>query len=338
MTDVTLVGAGALGQGLAALLARNGEVSLLARRAPAQQLLAVGSLTVRLPEGETQVALGSGSGKIRVLTDPEEIDPQAAVVLTPKGHNLPQAIDQLAARWAPTTGYVLGLQNGVAKDRLLIEAFGAERVLGAATVLGARREPDGVIRVTSYGQTYLGELDGALTDRLRDLSRRFTDAGLPCRSDLDIRRLLWTKCVNALGVFGVTCLTQLPTNVVMRSEPLVQVFVEILAEGAEVAAAEGYPVGDFPDLSIASWLALPVDDAVRQVTDRARATELTSFAYSSMAMDVILGRPTEVAAVFGDVIARAERHGLAVPRLRLVHDLVTGMDGVRELVPHRQVD
>src|SRR5690606_35445673 len=87
VTDVTLVGAGALGQGLAALLARNGEVSLLARRAPAQQLLAVGSLTVRLPEGETQVALGSGSGKIRVLTDPEEIDPQAAVVLTPKGHN-----------------------------------------------------------------------------------------------------------------------------------------------------------------------------------------------------------------------------------------------------------
>src|SRR5690606_27993023 len=155
-----------------------------------------------------------------------------AVVLTPKGHNLDVAIEALRTSWSPTTGYVLGLQNGVQKDRLLTEAFGADRVLGAATVLGARREADDVVRVTSFGQTYLGEFGGASSERLRELDARFNDAGAPCRSDLDISRLLWTKCVNALAVFGVSCLTQLPSSVMMRSEKLVGVFLDILTEAA----------------------------------------------------------------------------------------------------------
>jgi len=331
MTDITFVGAGALGQGMAALLARSGPVSLLARPATAAALQEAGVLRVRTPGGEITVPVGSGPGAVRVIDAMVEIDPAAAVVMTPKGHNLGVAIEALRQGWQPTTGYVLGLQNGVQKDRLLAEAFGDERVLGAATVLGARREDDGVVRVTSLGQTYLGEFDGSRSQRLAALTARFEDAELPVRADLDIARLLWTKCVNALGAFGVSCLTQLPSNVMMRSEQLAGLFLDLLAEAASVAAAEGHPVDDFPDLPIATYLADDRQARVRAITEAVRATSPTPPSYSSMAMDVIHARPTEVEAVFGDVVERARAHGLEVPRLTLVRDVVAGLDDVREL-------
>jgi len=333
MTDITFIGAGALGQGMAALLARSGRVSLLARPESAAALQAAGVLRVRVPDGELEVPVGAGAGAVRVNDAMAQIEPDAAVVMTPKGHNLGIAIEALQEAWQPTTGYVLGLQNGVQKDRLLGEAFGAERVLGAATVLGARREDDGVVRVTGLGQTYLGEFDGSRSERLATLAARFADAEVPCRDDLDIARLLWTKCVNALGAFGVSCLTQLPSSVMMRSEHLVGVFLDLLAEAATVATAEGHPVDDFPDLPIATYLADDRDHRIGVITEAVRAVSLAAPSYSSMAMDVINGRQTEVAAVFGDVLDRARSHGLEVPRLALVHAVVSGMDDVRELRP-----
>jgi ketopantoate reductase len=52
-----------------------------------------------------------------------------------------------------------------------------------------------------------------------------------------------------------------------------------------------------------------------------------------MAHDVVMprlgwsmGRAIEVDEVFGDLVDRAERSGVAVPRLRLVGDLLRGMD------------
>jgi ketopantoate reductase len=45
-----------------------------------------------------------------------------------------------------------------------------------------------------------------------------------------------------------------------------------------------------------------------------------------MAQDVLAGRALEVDEVFSDLVARAERAGLAAPRLTLIRDLLQGID------------
>lgn len=331
MSGITLVGAGALGQAFATLLAPGGDTTLFARPATAERLRAEGTLRVQVRGEVVSTAVGDRPGAVRVIDDASAIDPDDAVVFVTKGHTLPEAIATVAAGWRPREGHVLGLQNGVMKDRVLGEAFGPQSVVGAATVLGARRLEDGTVAVTGLGQTYLGEFDGSASARVAELATRWRRADLPVRDDLDIARLLWTKCVNALGAFGIGCLGRLPSNVLMQSEQYAGLFVDLLHEGAAVAQAEGSPVDDFPDLPIATYLATPREELVASLTARVRdawASPGALPAFSSMAQDVIAGRPTEVDAVFGDVVRRARTHGIAVPRLAVVLDVVGGIDAL----------
>ena len=45
-----------------------------------------------------------------------------------------------------------------------------------------------------------------------------------------------------------------------------------------------------------------------------------------MTQDLLAGRALEVDDVFGDLVERADRAGVAVPRLRLVRDLLRCLD------------
>lgn len=332
MAGITLVGAGALGQAFATLLAPGGETTLFARSATAERMNGVGSLTVQVRGELVTTPIGDAAGAVRVTSDASAIDPDDAVVFVTKGHTLGEAIDTVSAGWTPRDGHVLGLQNGVMKDTVLGEAFGEDAVVGAATVLGARRLDDGTVAVTGLGQTYLGEFDGRRSARVDELARRWAAADLPVRDDLDIGRLLWTKCVNALGAFGIGVLGRLPANVLMQSEQYAGLFHDILREGAAVAAAEGRPVDDFPDLPIVTYLDTPRAELAATLSTRVREAWAAGAvpSYSSMAQDVNAGRPTESDAVFGDVVRRAHAHGIEVPRLELVASVVAGLD---ELLP-----
>ena len=324
-TGVTLVGAGALGQGLAAHLVRSGPTTLLARAATAERLRADGVLAVRGGAVTEAVRVETGPGSVRVVDDPADVPADDVVLFATKGPELPAVAAAVASHWPRGTGAVAGLQNGVAKDRVLAEVFGADAVVGAATVLGAKRA-DGEVLVTGLGATYLGEFGGPPSDRIGRLADRFTSAGLPCVVCDDIAGLLWTKCANALAAFGVSSLSRLASTSMMRREPLVRAFLDLLAEAAAVAAADGSPVGDYPDLPIASYLSRPADEVADELLARIRATAPPAEpAYSSMALDVLLGRPTEVGPVFGEVVERAARLGVAVPRLDLTARIVAGL-------------
>lgn len=334
MAGITLVGAGALGQGFAGMLAAGGSTTLLARPSTAAALAEAGQLVIRVVGDELVTPIGDGPGAVRVISDPALIDPDDAIVFVTKGQHLDEVARQVAASWKPSNGFVLGLQNGVMKDAVLEQVFGADRVVGAATVLGARRADDGVITVTGLGSTYVGEFGGEASERLALLVSRWAAAGLPIRDDFDIARLLWTKCVNALGAFGIGCLGRLPANKLMQSEQYAGLFVDILHEGSLVAAAEGNPVDDFPDLPIATYLATPRAQLVDTLTRTVRAAAAAPTAvpsYSSMAQDVLAGRSTEHDAVFGDVVRRARRAGVEVPRLELIDAMIGGLDALLDV-------
>ena len=325
---ITLVGAGALGRGLAALLVASGPVTLYSRAPTVAALKQDGHLRVHVPgpAGVLAVSVSEGS-MLRVTSDPADIPPDDAVVFVTKGPDLAGVVQDVARSWARGAGWVAGLQNGVQKDTVLSQAFGADAVVGGATVLGARRDSDGNWLVTGLGQSYFGEFGGPVSDRVAAIGRRFRDADLPCETDLDIARLLWSKCANAIGAFGVGALTRLPSPVIMSREVLVSAYLALVRETAAVAEADGSPVGNFSDLPMADYLSTPADEMAATIAGRLRAMGPLPPAYSSMAQDVMAGRPTEVHEVFGDVVARAARHGIPVPRTEFAYRIIAGLQG-----------
>jgi 2-dehydropantoate 2-reductase len=235
--------------------------------------------------------------------------------------------DLLGRLRAVPAAAVASLQNGILKDRLLADAFGPERVLGAATLLSAQRHDDGSVAWTSRGNTYFGEPDGGVSARLRAVVEAWEEAGLPARAVADIGALEWSKTAMVAGSFVVAALSRLPMYQVFADPDLCDVFLALVRETAALAAAHGVQVDDYAGLPVRSYVALPREEALALL---ARASASLAGApiplRTSMQQDLLAGRPMEVEEVFGYLVEDAGRLDVAVPLVTAAYHLLRSLD------------
>jgi 2-dehydropantoate 2-reductase len=325
-----IVGAGSLGQSFAALLALAGEdVTLLATPRRAHGLFENG--VIRLQGAvDAVIALGKPPGTtgcVALTTDPAEIAIDAQVIFTTKGHDLPAAIEAVCSKASERVSWAAGVQNGIVKDDLLAAAFGPERVVAAVTIFGAQRPNDagGAVHVTSRGATYLGELNGHVSSRVANAANALNTAGIPTEARDDIASVLWSKACNATGVFGVTVLTRVSNQQLFAQPNLMRAYLVLVRETAAVAQAYGVQVGDYTGFPpIRTYAERDHEATIAALQPAAPGAP----SYASMTQDLLAGHPLEVEAVFGDIVARAARKQVRVPALRLVRDLIRGVDDV----------
>jgi 2-dehydropantoate 2-reductase len=329
---LAFVGAGALGQTFAALIAQSGqEVTLLATPRTAAQLREAGKIRLYgAVTAEVPITDAAGTpGQVQVITDGADLPPHAGITFLTKGHHLPEAIATIrAARSgnADDVAWVAGFQNGVAKDDLLAAAFGAERVIGGATILSGERSADGSVLVTGLGATYLGELSGGESPRVTHLLDALAQASIPSEAPADIRSVLWSKACNAAGVFGVSVLARTSAPLVFAEPNLLRAYLALVRETAAIGAAQGSAVGDYPNFPpIRTFATRPVAETLAAAPSGPLPR---GGSIPSMTQDLLAGRPIEVEGVFGDLVERAEQTGVAAPHLTLVRDLLRGLDRI----------
>jgi 2-dehydropantoate 2-reductase len=92
-------------------------------------------------------------------------------------------------------------------------------------------------------------------------------------------------------------------------------------------------MGDYPGFPIRTYLGRSDEANVAWFAERAapftvvpRPEGTRPESRTSMYQDLLAGRPMEVEAIYGDVVARAERVGVAAPRLTLARDLLRAID------------
>lgn len=333
---LAIVGAGSLGQTYAGLLAVNGQpVTLFASPATAAALQR--ATVIRLRGAVTHdipvAAAPARPGLVGVTSDPRSLPEGCGLIFATKGHQLSGAIEMVRSAWptpSDSTGWVAGVQNGIVKDDLLANAFGAERVVGAVTILAGRREPTGEVIVTSLGMTYLGEFSGQSSSRVTEAIDVLRAAGIPAEQPPDIRSALWSKACNATGIFGVSVLARLGAGSFMRNPDLMRAYLALVRETADIAAANGVTVGDYAGFPIGTYIKRTDDETIAAIppapSEPKQPAGPTSQSMPSMTQDLLAGRHLEVEEIFGDMVNRAERAGVPAPRLTLVRDLIRGLD------------
>jgi 2-dehydropantoate 2-reductase len=331
-SSLAFVGAGALGQSFAGLLAKNGQaVTLLATPRTAASLLNEGRIRLRgVVDANVPVAPAPAPpGSVGVTTDASDLPAGVGLIFLTKGHHLADAIKTVRAAW-PAAGddaaWVAGLQNGLAKDDMLAAAFGAERVVPGATILGGGRGADGAVMVTSLGMTYLGETSGGTSPRVDAAIAALMAAGIPAEAPASIQSVLWSKACNAAGVFGVSVLARASGPQLSGDPSLMRAYLALVRETAATGAAYGVEVGNYPNFPpIHTYAVTPDEETLARIEPGPlpRGGSLPS-----MTQDVLAGRPMEVEQVFGDLVERAERAGVVVPHLTFVRDIMRGIDRI----------
>jgi len=287
--SVAIVGLGSIGGVAAGCLAAGGHCEIIACVRHA-----IDKLTFEGPQGTLAVAL-------RALTDPGEIGrPVDWVLLCTKTHQTETASPWLQRLCAPSTRVAV-LQNGIGhKERVAPLVGGAAVVPVIVYCNGERLAPDRV-RLRQGSDTDMAVADDGIGSAFAKLF-----AGTPLRVSLsrDFATLAWRKLLINAVANPITTLT-LQRQAVLRRPEIQELCRAILDEAVAAARADGVSLAD--------------DEPARAMA--------TLFTFSgelgtSMYFDRLAGRPLEVEALTGAIVAAAARHGVAAPLNRALLTLL----------------
>jgi 2-dehydropantoate 2-reductase len=243
----------------------------------------------------------------------------------------PPQVEQAAVEVEPllaASGRVVCFQNGLCEDRLA-QRFGRERVVGAVVGWGASmRRPGDYIKTSSGGFT-LGRLDGGPDARLLELARLLEAVGPVTVTD-NLSGVRWSKlalncAVSTLGTIAGQRLGRLMGRRFAR-----RLGLEIVSEVVSVARAEGVVLEKVAGTLDLDWLALTDLERKSRGSASLAAKHALILAVSarfrrlrsSMLAALERGRPPAVDFLNGEVVARAEKHGLPAPINAAARDLV----------------
>ena len=319
---ILVVGAGSLGTVYGAALARAGaDVQLLAREAHARAIQDRGAVLVDSFGERWDVPL-------RAEWRPERIEPVEIVLLLTKTQDTEAALRSLD-HVRETVRLALSFQNGVQKNDELAAWSGPDTVAGAVSMVGATLAAPGHTRHTMNGPSFLGELDGSKSERVDRLAALLEAGGLPPVVTDRISSVEWSKLVHANPTTALPALTGLYLHEVFTSPELAQIYVEMVREGAAVAAASGVELEDWASLfPVRTVVTAPFMEAVEVALAwgaglvTAGMTEVTV----SMLQSVQTRRRLEVEALQGYVWREGERVGVPTPVTGLCYRILAGMD------------
>jgi 2-dehydropantoate 2-reductase len=288
-----ILGSGAVGGYYGAKLARAGhDVAFVARGAHLEAIRERG-LEIR------SAALGDFTVRARAERDTARIGPVDVIILAVKTYDNASALPAIAPLLGPDTS-VLTLQNGVDSVDDLASAVGERFVIGGTTYIATALAVPGVIEQTgTHRRIVMGEVFGALprvTWRVSQLQQAMAAADIQAEAVGDGRIPIWEKFIFLVSLAGFTGASRLPIGGIWTDPYCRAQFLEGCREVERLARAEGVDVADDMTTRIAAYID-GIPGTMR----------------SSLLIDLSQGKRTEVEALHGAVVRRAQRANIPVP-------------------------
>jgi 2-dehydropantoate 2-reductase len=314
-TKVAVIGCGGIGGVIAANLTKAGVdvTPVVGNPQMAQKMAARGLRVIELDGTEWSVA----PPRAPIVELAESDGPFDLVVVATQNPALERALNSARSHLLANTTIVT-CQNGLPEPRA-IRLLG-ERVVGCVVGWGASMVEPAVYQRTSRGSLQLGRASANGPDPAP--VAELLSAASPTVVVDDFTGVRWSKlainCVTTtLGAVG-----GVPLGRLLAHRPIRRLGLELFAEVAEVAKKEGVrlqPIGGTLDID-----KIAITEAERQL-----AFGSPSLAYkhslllavglkyrrmrSSMLYALERGRPPEIDYLNGEIVRRAEAHGITVP-------------------------
>ena len=324
---ITVYGAGAIGGITGAALARAGhDVLLVDSHAPHVEAINRDGITVERKGADTTT-------RVRAVLPAALGDGLELVLLAVKSHHTPDALAVLGSRLAPG-GTIVSLQNGLSEE-LIGQAVGAERTVGCLVNWAADWAAPGRILHGGHGAFVLGELDGRITPRVRELAALLSAVEETPVTD-NIWGYKWAKLIYGVLLFATAVVDAHVYEVVERNDGVKRALVGIVGEGLAVADKAGVRVEPFDEFDPAWYRAALAGDAAARTRAMAaiaahyrQHTKTKTGIWRDLA---VRKRKTEVDGQLGVLVRKGEALGVALPLTRRLIELIRDLeDGRRQM-------
>ena len=313
---ITIVGAGAIGGHLGALLSRNGvDVSLVARGA---HLKAMRENGLKLIMGDRQFVTHP-----HVTNDPTSLGPQDYVVISLKSHQAPGMVDAIRPLLGPSTTVATAMNGipwwyfykqpgpwenyqvkSVDPDGAQWGGIGPERAIGCITYVASEVIEPGVVKSGGSFRYLIGEPDGSESERCLKFQEVVNACGIEALVRPEIRKDIWVKLMGNMAYNPTSALTLAHSGALVDDPASEALLRRLMTEVIAISKA----LGSDPDASI--------DDRIEGTRKGA------AFHKTSMLQDLERGRPMEINPIVGAAAELAELVGVKTPTIDTVLALV----------------
>ena len=295
---IAVVGAGGVGAGYGAALAKaGGDVTFIARGAHLEAMRTKG-LKLESPRGDIHLV------PTQATDDPKSVGPVDVVLFCVKLWDVESAGEAIKPMIGRDTA-VIPLQNGVDAADRLAPILGRQAVMGGVAQISATIAEPGVVRQTgTLLRMMFGELDGTKSARAEAFAALCGKAGIDGGVSTTILTELWMKFILLASNASIMALARLPVGKLRDDPEIAPWFATAYEEVAAVGRAAG--------------IALPADAVDRTLAFNRSAPPTL---IPSMAVDLLRGNRIELPWLSGKVVELGRKHGVATP----THAFMYGM-------------
>jgi 2-dehydropantoate 2-reductase len=296
---IAVVGAGGVGGGFGAALAKAGaDVTFIARGAHLAAMKSVG-LKIQSPRGDTHLV------PTQATDDPNLIGQVDVVLFCVKLWDVESAGKRIKPLIGPETA-VIPLQNGIDAAERLIPILGERAVMGGVAQISASIIAPGVIQqVGTFMRMIFGELDGKISKRAENFLALCLKAGFDATLSEQILTELWMKFILLASNSGIMALSRQPIGKLRDDPDLRPIFTAAYQEVIAVGKARG--------------IALPAD-ALDKVTGFTNSQPPAMKA--SMALDLDRGNRMELPWLAGKVADLGKQLGVPTPTHSMLYAML----------------
>jgi 2-dehydropantoate 2-reductase len=273
---ITIIGAGAIGTTLAALLSKKGtEISILSNKGI---------------EEDKEIILKNFRGKtvkkkVRIINILDESD---WYILAVKSYDVRPLINSLKNKKAN----ILCCQNGIETYNLLKTEINEKRLSHMVTGMGCSKIDTGKAEFKGSGFTFIGEFSGEMREAIKKLASKMNEAGIKCKIVDNIFDYVWLKTIINSSINPIAAYNKVVNGKLSEPELKEQV-KKICNESIIIAQKIGI------DLPLDPWEE--VKNIIKNTSDNK----------CSMLQDLENGNRTEIDAINGEIIRIAKANNLS---------------------------
>ena len=307
-TKVAVLGAGAMGCLFGGLMAEKGlDVTLI--DVWKEHVDAINSKGLKM-DGHG----GDRYIKIKATTDPSTLKPVDAIIIMCKATALEKALTNAKNIIGDKT-MLMSFQNGIGHEAIMQKIAGKEKVLGGTTTQASNVLGPGHIKNHAALPSWIGEYEGGMSDRVKDLAETFTAHNLETIAVPDIKKRKWMKLFALTAIGPLSSIFDLHHTDLYISNKNQEVSRElgkkIILETREVAKADGVDVTEVECLEM-----------FNKIVDSKQTNK------SSMCFDILNKRKTEIDFINGAVSKIGKGHGVKTPMNDLMYKMIMVKEGM----------
>jgi 2-dehydropantoate 2-reductase len=236
-----------------------------------------------------------------------------AILLCAKSQHTQSATETLAPFLA-ADGFVMSVQNGL-NELIIAQIVGRERTLGAFVNFSADYHAPGEILFGGRGAVVIGELDGAISPRIKRMESVFRDFDDNTQITNNIWGYLWGKEAYGAMLFISALTNQSIAEALadLRYRPL---YIRAAQEIVQLADKLNIKAYGFNGFEPAAFLANDTPGINESLDTLVAFNKLSAKTHSGIWRDLaVRKRKTEV-VMYKPLLAEADKVGLALPLTR----------------------